>query len=477
MNINIKTYLPLILAAAAVVPAFGKSPKRGVGENEFRYAQQAEALMPGVSWYYTWGGAPHNSTADLEGFEFVPMAWNYSEGFLTSAREYILTHPNVKYILGYNEPNFTNQANMSPEEAAEHWPEIQALANEFGLKIVAPALNYSNTAWQPVEWMTAFDALVGRDAYDYTAIHCYGGAGVMKELAGRFHDTFGKDVWVTEFCFWPGEGGYVNPDSQIASMIESVEWLEKTDWIHRYAWFKSIGQSSSTKGPNYGLLLSGRGDEKRELSEQGYVYLHMSEFDPEVYHPVNTVIPASEYISANSIRLGKTNFAGNPNPIEITAFSGGAWADYQFDVPSAGDYTLRLTISGYGDPTRFDPCLGVVEVLDEGKEGASLCDQRAFSLPNSEYTHVSEDFKLTLPAGKQTIRIKDMYPFQPSGIRIANLILYEGEPTEAGVGMTAEDETAVTEYYTVQGIKTSEPLQPGLYIEVSNGKARKIMVK
>lgn len=469
-----KLCLALGLAAIAI-PGFAKSEKRGVSENEFRFVQQAEALLPGVGWFYTWGGAPHQSTADVDGFEFVPMAWNASDGFLTSAREYIQTHPNVKYILGYNEPNFTSQANMTPAEAAEHWPEVQALAKEFNLKIVAPALNYSNTSWQPVEWMTAFDALVGRDAYDYTAIHSYGGTGVMQNLATQFHDKFGKDVWVTEFCYWPGEAGYVAPQSQIATMIESVKWLEKTPWIHRYAWFKSIGQSSSKSGPNYGLLLSGRGDEKRELSEQGYVYVYMTDFNPEVFHPAEKLIPASEYIDDKGVVLGKGAFNDIENPLHISGFSSGAYADYQFDVPEAGDYTFRIYKGGFGEPTRFDPCLAIYEVKSDGSDGAQLADQRQFALPNSDTEYQVEDFKVTLKAGKQTLRIKDMYPFQPSGITIPAIALYKGEAPEAGVEEISTAGDSPAEYYTLQGLKATTPLKPGFYIEVKNGVSRKIL--
>lgn len=473
-----KKYVLLTLALSLCIgTGFAKSAKRGVGENEFRYIKQAEALYPGVSWYYTWGGAPHVSTADVEDMEFVPMAWNASAGFLSSAREYIQTHPNVKYILGYNEPNFTSQANMTPQEAAEHWPEVQALAKEFGLKIVAPALNYSNTSWQPVQWLTEFTKLVGEDAYDYTAIHNYGGLGVMIDLATQFHDKFKKDVWVTEFCYWPGEAGYVAPNTQISSMIESVEWLEKTPWIHRYAWFKSVGQSSAKTGPNYGLLLAGRGDEERELSEQGYVYLYMTDFDETVYHPVNTAVSAADYIDRKYAGLCKSNLSIAPKPIEVSSFSGGATLDYQFDVPEAGEYTLRLVVTGFGEPTRFNPCLGVVAVKEDGKDGETLAAQEQFALPNSETEYIAKDFKVTLAAGKQKIRIKDMYAFQPSGIRIATIGLYAGEVPESGVGEIVAAESTPAEYYTLQGVKAATPLQSGIYIERRGNSTRKILVK
>ena len=61
-------------------------------------------------------------------------------------RDYVKSHPSCRYLLGFNEPNFTKQANMTPQKAAEEWTAVKALADELGLEIVAPAMNYSPNA-------------------------------------------------------------------------------------------------------------------------------------------------------------------------------------------------------------------------------------------------------------------------------------------------------------------------------------------
>ena len=48
----------------------------------------------------------------------------------------------MKYLLGFNEPNFKNQANMTPAQAVEVWPRLEAIAEEFGLGLVGLAVNY-----------------------------------------------------------------------------------------------------------------------------------------------------------------------------------------------------------------------------------------------------------------------------------------------------------------------------------------------
>ncbi len=475
-----KKYKIVVISAllAAALPAAAKSPKRGLSENEFQFKAQMAALAPGVSWFYNWGPEMGRYLANETAIEYVPMCWN---GYYDAdkIRAWAQAHPECGYLLGFNEPNFTNKADMTPQAAAAKWPEVRALAKELGLKVVAPALNTSpNPPYQdPTKWMDEFVALVGEDAFDYTAVHSYGGFEALKNIATTFHDRYGKDVWVTEFCFWPEEGNpnsYVAPDTQIASMMQSVEWLEKTPWIFRYAWFKAVGNSDAPKGPNYGLLISAKAEVERELSDQGKVYVNMGTFDPEVYNQVNTVVAASAYIGQTGCLMGASNDAANPSPIEITRFNAGATLDYQFDVPREGDYTLRLSVGGFGEPTRFDPSVGVYAVNADGTDGQELASMKNITLPNSDTDYAPVDFALRLTAGKQTLRLKDTAPYSPSGIRIATLLLSDGSLPEAGVAAVESDGAdGPVDVYTLQGVRVRQGaprstatrgLAPGLYL-------------
>lgn len=424
---RLKSLIIAILTTVTVVPGIAKSPKRGVSENEFRFKAQMEAIAPGVSWYYNWGPSVGRYLRDETAMEFVPMCWNGNydaEGI----RSYVKEHPEVRYLLGFNEPNFSNQANMTPAEAAARWGDVRALAAELGLQLVAPALNYSpNPPYHdPVQWMDEFVALVGDDAFDFTAVHSYGGTGVMKELAEKFHDKYGKPIWVTEFCYWPEEGNpnsTVQPDAQISTMMQSLEWLEKTPWIFRYAWFKPVGESSAPKGPNFGLLITGHGEDPRELSEQGIVYENMWEFDIERYFATGEWIPASHYISQYGCLLGSYSkgCSENPEPIEISRFNGGAWVEYQFEIPHDATYTLTLMVSGQGEPRRFDPCVEIDATDGNGNVTGILSEPRTFTLTGSDDEYTGVDFAIGMKAGRQTIRVADANPAQPSGIRIAAL--------------------------------------------------------
>lgn len=476
-------YLSLLPLLSLIIPsaiAEGKSPKRGVSENQFSVGSMLDALEPGVSWYYNWGNIPgkgyQNQVIDHEGLEYVPMCWNANYN-ADNIREYVKAHPTTKYLLGFNEPNFTKQANMTPQQAAAAWPAVKALADELGLKLVAPALNYSpNPPYtDPLKWMDEFVALVGTDAFDYTAVHNYGGLTVMKRIAGDFHERYGKDVWVTEFCLWPNEGdpnSTVLPSTQIASMTETLEWLETTPWIFRYAWFKPVGNSNAAKGPNYGLLVhEGSGTDPWTLSEQGKVYVHMPEFDENNVLGIEKWHPAASYFRSSAVVLGSTNDAECESPIHISAFSAGAYADYKFDIPEDGDWYLHLRVGGFGEPTRFDPKIAIYSVNEAGEE-KELSAPGNFSLPGTDFDFFTRTFPLSsLSSGQIVLRVRDAAPYQPSGITISGIML--SSSAEAAAEMITNDENAEEIIYNLQGIRVEEPLEhPGLYI-INGKKVRK----
>lgn len=478
---NLKNAIVGLAVITAISGAEAKSWKRGVGENGFQYKAQLEALSTGVSWYYNWGTAPGKALRDLECIEFIPMCWNGGYD-ANSIREYVKSHPTVKYLLGFNEPNFHDQANMTPTQAAAEWPKVQALAKELNLKLIAPVVNFSPNAPynHPTTWMDEFVALVGLDAFDAVCLHCYGGPGVLKDICTQFHNKYGKEVWMTEFSLIYDGTSSNTPEAQIAAMMESVEWMEKTPWMGRYGWFKALGDYDKAGSFNWGLLKPGRGEDPRELSEQGLVYVHLSDFDTEVFHEVGEVFPASEYISQTGMRLGSGKNPNCAKPIEIVDFQFNATVDYQFDVPAAGTYYITMDVCGEGEPVRYDPAFDVYNVSADGSDGAKVGGIGKFRLTNKydEYSKVS--IPVQLQAGKRVLRLKNAYPAEPSSIHISNVALTS---TPAGVSNSLVD-TNVKGYtvYSTQGVmvrkadtreKALADLCPGIYIV--NG--RKVVVK
>ncbi|MBD5185472.1 MAG: hypothetical protein HDS92_02570 [Bacteroidales bacterium] len=449
----------IALAASLLVGggvANAKSEKRGVCVNGFKM-EQMELLEPGICWYYNWGTS--HTLATVEGVDFCPMGWSGINA--DAVRKYCKEHPEVKYLLGYNEPNFENQANLTPQKAAEMWPEMQALAKELNLKLVSPALNFSpNPPYQdPYKWMDEFVALVGKDAFDFVAIHNYGGFGVMKSFATGFHEKYGKPVWVTEWCYWPGGAGnvYVSPDTQIKSMIESVQWLEQTDFIFRYSWFMATGTYDAPERPNYGLVKTegNLSTYTYALTPQGYVYTYMSDFDKSVWHAESEWVPAALVTDAYNLGYGQGESDHTDYPLMVTNLPAEGYAEYQFEI-AAGDRCLVMMVGGYGEPTRFDPTLKVTATHEDG----TVVDifNKQFTLPN----HDRADMTLALPfnapkAGKYTVRVAA--EGRNSGIILGALMIGDASGIES-IETATDAAASLVDVYTVAGVKVRSAVAP-----------------
>jgi hypothetical protein len=129
---------------AGTPPPPAKSAKRGIA---FDLATPADlaAVSPGVSWWYNWSPQPHRDVpTDFRaryGMDFIPMLWNGD--FNAASIESILkANPHIQYLLLLNEPNLTDQANMSPQDAARLWPRYESVAANTGVKLVGPAMSW-----------------------------------------------------------------------------------------------------------------------------------------------------------------------------------------------------------------------------------------------------------------------------------------------------------------------------------------------
>ncbi|GAB7128015.1 glycoside hydrolase family protein [Silvimonas sp. JCM 19000] len=255
--------------------ASSKSSKRGLAYDLASTADLA-ALSTGTSWWYNWSdhansALPANAQTQY-GMEFVPMLWN--DNFNDAAIETMLTaNPTIKYLLVLNEPNLTDQANMTPQQAAALWPRYEAIAAHTGVKLVGPAMNWGTMAGyaDPVVWLDAFYAAYraansNRDPrIDYLAFHWYDyGLGSQLDRLSKY----GKPFWVTEFANWHTGDGSAQIDSvakQEAQMADMVHTLESRSDVFRYAWF--TGRMSSD--PHFDSLLGGSG----QLTDLGSQYL------------------------------------------------------------------------------------------------------------------------------------------------------------------------------------------------------------
>jgi hypothetical protein len=173
--------------------------------------------------------------------EFVPMIWG--AGNLGNS-----VPAGSKDLLGFNEPNFTAQANMSPQQAAADWPQVQSIAHAGGgMPLVSPAVNFCGgctvpSITDPYTYLSDFFAACTGCEVDYVAVHWYNCdlpslQGYIEGNGGNLQGfvQFGKPIWLTEFSCDPS----ASIDQQKAYMQGAIPWLENNPHIYRYSWFSA----------------------------------------------------------------------------------------------------------------------------------------------------------------------------------------------------------------------------------------------
>lgn len=383
-----------------VVDAMPKSAKRGVAFS-FTQVTDLPLMSPYISWDYNWGNTPSNDAAmwfDANEMDFCPMCWNgnYSTDKI---RAFVAAHPKTKYLLAFNEPNLTDQARMTPAEAAAIWPPVVALAKELNLKLVSPAMNYGTLAGysDPIKWLDEFFAQpnVSLEDIDAIAIHCYmSSPSAVQGYIEKF-EKYNKPIWMTEFCAWDPVPGSVT--TQMDYMCAVLNYLEANPKVERYAWF--IPRSGNkVDSPPYMQLLTH--DYPADLTDLGKMYCWFSPMDKSVWLRANRPILASEYVavannamplrpSADTEVLQQVGGKG----LMITNFAAGQEIDYQLYLP-AGSKEITLRYCGYSN--------SICEVLVDGESQNFVDMPRNGS--NTEW--IVAKAPLSISEGKHTVTLK-----------------------------------------------------------------------
>src|SRR6185369_8588672 len=187
------------------------SCKRGLAYGHHSLADLT-ALSPGVSWWYNWDFRPDQDLRagvyrDL-GVEYAPMIWG-AKSDRSAAKTAIADDARV--LLGFNEPNFGSQANLSAQAAAELWPELEAIAYAKNLRLVSPAVNFCGGDCQdtdPFHYLDAFFAACSGCRVDAVAIHIYVGCSPTGDNKAQYlinhvetyKKRFAQPLWLTEFA-------------------------------------------------------------------------------------------------------------------------------------------------------------------------------------------------------------------------------------------------------------------------------------
>lgn len=162
---------------------------------------------------------------------FVPMIWG--GGDVAGAIKAI-GNAGYKTVLGFNEPNKSDQAKMTVDAAIALWPSLTSNPN---IRVGSPAVSDDGRAWLE-DFMTQVKAKGLR--VDFIAMHWYGwnpGSCTANQLEGAVNwaSKWNLPVWITEL----GCMGTSNPDEQtlITFFNNSITMLARHPLVERYAWY------------------------------------------------------------------------------------------------------------------------------------------------------------------------------------------------------------------------------------------------
>ncbi len=331
-------WMLVLLLIAAPVGSQSKSPKRGICGD----ASPADlaTLSPFVTWYYDWGVEPPAvSQGQLSGIEWVPMAWNAPSNLVDFESR---IPAGSLYLLGFNEPNFISQANMTPAQAAAAWPGLEAVAASKGLKLVSPAVNWCGDCVEgvtndPVDWLDKFFAACPGCKVDYIAVHSYApGSESLRNYLTKFK-KYNKPLWVTEFAPWdPPKPDY---EGVVKYMLEAIPILENDPDVFRYSWFAT----RVSINPDISLLGA-----DGEMTKLGQLYASMAFPGLSSDLPPVAMAGPDRYISqpASSVALNGSVYDANGDAAVISWTQEGGPVTAVFDNTSIAGPTVSGLVPG-----------------------------------------------------------------------------------------------------------------------------------
>lgn len=210
---------------------------------------------------YTWSPSlPDN----LQGLTGVPMLWGYNQidEFKSTVKAGYSTH-----VLGMNEPNEVGQSNMSPADGAQLWKEyIDPLKNE-GYTLISPAPSSRPNGF---DWVGQFLGNCTGCQVDRIALHYYDiTAQGFIDWVTKFHDAYGRDIWITEFADQNFNGPQQQSQDEVNSFFSTVlNWMDNTPWVEQYFAFGIMTNMQGVSATNQLMTSSG------EPTALGYQYIY-----------------------------------------------------------------------------------------------------------------------------------------------------------------------------------------------------------
>ena len=305
----------------------------------------------GHKWTYEW------SQSTGQGFpvdvNFAPMVWgNYGWSGLRRRTPEWKRRGRQTFLMGFNEPDNSDQSNIPVDTAVDLWPRLEAVNQP----IVGPGFT-----WGLRSWANNFSSRARSQGmrFDYTSTHIYSPPVVdnwMNEL-WSIRNRDGKDVWLTEFSNvdWSGNGNWDYKDNY--EFLATLLWrMENASWMRRYAIFPFTG-SSTSKRSNFFEMRNG----SRVFTPIAELY---SAWDGDLdWHP-----DTQYHIFGKSAQGHISSTAGGPLPGTASIFTKDG--SVQWMLESAGGD--RYFVTSVADGRRLRAGVGGVDLAGPGTSGPNV---------------------------------------------------------------------------------------------------------
>jgi hypothetical protein len=218
-----------VCAAALSLSPEAYAQKKGVA------GQPQNAAKVGATWAYDWGSGMPTMPA---GVEYVPMWWGYYGANQASdtASAQSLKAKGAKNLLTYNEPDHTDQANLSVASALVGFKQAGIACTAAGLTCISPAAADDNDTW-----MVQFMAGVSSQGLkcDYVALHSYiRDPNSFLSYVDGIHNRYGKNLWITEFAPTDWATPTAVSTTEVMNFIKIViPGLQSRSYVARYSWY------------------------------------------------------------------------------------------------------------------------------------------------------------------------------------------------------------------------------------------------
>ena len=186
------------------------------------------------TWLYDWsaGGSTQPN------FEYVPIKQNqyWPSWDQISGLKY------VSHLMGYNEPDHTEQSNVSVATAVKEWPNYL----KTGLRLGSPATTDFNWLYQFMDSCKAHNYRV-----DYIVVHAYWGGLTATQWYNQLkavHDKTGRGIWIKEWNnganwtteTWPSSYGD-GLTKQYNELKAILNVMDTAHFVERYSIYNWVG--------------------------------------------------------------------------------------------------------------------------------------------------------------------------------------------------------------------------------------------